>query len=226
MTVIENERVEEQRVGSGRSPLWRSLGVLALDVAVPVVGFYALQAAGVGLVASLAISSAAAGVRVIWSLVRDRRTDAVALFVLVVTAISIPVSFIVGSPRLMLAKEELGVPPMGLYLLVTGLRGRTAMTEMFRPWLARTAAADGAFARLLAVPGGVLGRQLCRAQIVYGLAFLLTSAVRLTLIFTLPVTTAVWASGLALPVGIVVAIAAATPFTARAAAAVDAEVAR
>ena len=61
------------------------------------------------------------------------------------TVVSIYVSSIVGSSQVMLAKEELGIPPMGLYLLVGGLRGAPGMTSMFRPWLARTAAADAAF---------------------------------------------------------------------------------
>ena len=199
-----------------RSPMPRALGVLALDVALPAVGYYLLHALGFDVVTSLALSSALAGVRVLWSALRERRTDAVALFVLVVTVISIPVSFLVGSPQLMLAKEELGIPPMGLYLLVTGLRGRPGMVSLFRPWLARTAAADAAFDRLLAVRGGPLTRALCGAQTVYGLAFLATSAVRLTLIFTLPVDAAVWAANVALPAGILVAIVASGRFTARA----------
>lgn len=205
----------------GGSPLRRTLGVLAVDIAVPTGGYYALQALGFGVVASLAISSALAGVRVLWSLARERRTDAVALFVLVVTVVSIPVSFVVGSPQLMLAKEELGIPPMGLYLLFTGLRGIPGMVSMIRPWVARTAPLDAAWARLIALPGGELTRAVCRTQIVYGLVFLATSATRLTLIFTLPIGTAVWVSGLVLPAGIMLAILAAIPFTGRAGALVE-----
>ncbi|MDN5915670.1 MAG: hypothetical protein L0I76_11270 [Pseudonocardia sp.] len=207
----------------GGSPLRRTLGVLALDIAVPTGAYYVLQALGFGVVASLAISSALAGVRVLWSLARERHADAVALFVLVVTVVSIPVSFVVGSPQLMLAKEELGIPPMGLYLLVSGLRGIPGMTAMIRPWVARTTALDAAFGRLIARPGGELTRAVCRTQIVYGLVFLATSATRLTLIFTLPIDTAVWVSGLVLPAGIVLAILAAIPFTGRAGALVEAE---
>lgn len=207
------------------SPLLRTLGVLALDVAVPIAGYYLLVWLGFGVVTSLAVSSALAGVRVLWSLARERRTDAVALFVLVVTVVSIPVSFVVGSPQVMLAKEELGIPPMGLYLLIVGLRGVPGMVSLFRPWLARTVAADAAFGRLLAVPGGPLTRALCGAQIVYGVVFLATSATRLALIFTLPVATAVWAAGVALPAGIVLATLASLPFTGRAAHLVEAEAA-
>ena len=66
---------------------------------------------------------------------------------------------------------------------------------------------------------------LCRAQIVYGVAFLVTSATRLTLVFSLPIDTAVWVSAVALPAGITVAVLGAAPFTGRAAALVEAEVA-
>lgn len=225
MTIATDPGQGGPEPGRGGSPLRRTLGVLALDVALPILGYYALRALGVGVVTALAVSSALAGLRVLWSLARERRTDAVALFVLVVTVVSIPVSFLVGSPRLMLAKEELGIPPMGLYLLVGGLRGVPGMVSMFRPWLARTAAQDAAFGRLLARPGGSLTRALCRAQVVYGVAFLVTSATRMLLIFSLPIGTAVWVSGLALPAGIVAAVLAAIPFTARAGALVEAEAA-
>lgn len=114
---------------------------------------------------------------------------------------------------------------MGLYLLISGLRGVPSTVAMFRPWLARTAATDVAFGRLLAQPRGTFTRLLCRAQMVYGVIFLLTSATRLTVIFTLPIGIAVWASGIALPVGIVVAVIASTPFTGRAGALIEADAA-
>jgi hypothetical protein len=128
--------------------------------------------------------------------------------------VGIATSFVLGSPRLMLAKEELGIIPLGGWLLVRGLRGRP-LGAWFRPWLARTPEENVRWDDRIERPGP-LRHHLSVATTVWGTVFLATSAVRLALIAWLPVDQAVLASQLALPVGVVAGVLATIPATARA----------
>ena len=163
---------------------------------------------------ALAAGAAFAAVRAGWGWWRGRRADPLALLVLVFSAVGIATSFLLGSPRLMLAKEELGIVPLGAWLVVQGLRERP-LAEWFRPWLVRTAEQAADWDEGIRNPGP-LRRCLSGATATWGALFLATDAVRLTLIWVLPVDQAVLASQLALPVGVVVGMVATSPWTARA----------
>jgi hypothetical protein len=192
---------------------WRSLAPLLLDAGVPTAAYYLLRGLGVDVVPALAASAVLAGLRTVWGWRRGGR-DPVAMLVLVFALVGIATSFVLGSPRLMLAKEELGIIPLGGWLLVRGLRGRP-LAGWFRPWLARTSAENARWDALIDRPGP-LRHHLAVATAVWGTTFLATSAVRLTLIAWLPVDQAVVASQLALPVGILAGVLATVPATARA----------
>jgi hypothetical protein len=160
-----------------------------------------------------------AGLRTGWGWWRGAGKDPVAALVLVFALVGIATSFVLGSPRLMLAKEELGIVPLGGWLLVRGLRGRP-LGAWFRPWLARTAAEGTRWDDRIERPGP-LRHHLAVATGVWGAVFLATSAVRLALIAWLPVDEAVVASQLALPVGILAGVLATIPSTAQARHALD-----
>ncbi|MEU7812434.1 hypothetical protein [Pseudonocardia sp. NPDC049154] len=86
---------------------------------------------------------------------------------------------------------------------------------MVPPWLVRTAEQAADRDEGIRNPGP-LRRFLSGATATWGAVFLATAAVRLTLIWVLPVDQAVLASQLALPVDVVVGMIATSPCTARA----------
>src|SRR4051794_4763285 len=127
-----------ESAAEGRSSeVRRSMGLLVLDVGVPTAAYYVLRAVGVGVVPALTVGAGFAALRAGWGWGRGRRADLLALLVLLFSAVGIATSFVLGSPRLMLAKEELGIVPLGAWLVVQGLRERP-LAEWFRPWLVRT----------------------------------------------------------------------------------------
>ncbi|HWC82771.1 MAG TPA: VC0807 family protein [Pseudonocardiaceae bacterium] len=190
------------------------LAALVLDVGLPLGTYYLLQHLGVSLVTSLAISGLTSVVRVLHSVVRERRADGLAIAVLVLTAISIPVAFLTGSPQVMLAKESLGTGPLGIWLIVSALIGKPAMANGARAFLARAPNRAGAWEHLITHSAAF--RSCANAMtVVWGVGFLIECAVRAMIVFTLPVQTAVWAVNIPMVVAIIGCIAVQSRWTMR-----------
>ncbi|HVV22158.1 MAG TPA: VC0807 family protein [Pseudonocardiaceae bacterium] len=165
---------------------------LVLDVAVPLGAYYLLRHVGFSLVTSLAVSGLLSSVRVVWTAVRERKVDGLAAAVLVLTVISIPIAFVTGSPKLMLAKEALGTGPLGVWVIVSALISKPAMANGMRAFLARTEGSALAWEQLVA--GSARFRSsLNAASMVWGIGFLVECLSRLVMVIVLPVDTAVWA---------------------------------
>ena len=106
--------IDRQRGGNQQGPATGNpLLPLILDVAVPLGSYYLMRHFGVPLVTALAISGLLPAVRVLWSLLRHRTADSLAVAVLVLTAVSIPIAFLTGSAKLLLAKESVGTGSLG-----------------------------------------------------------------------------------------------------------------
>ena len=176
---------------------------LVLDGVVPLAGYYVLRHYGVGLTTALALTSVVPALRVLWVAVRERSTEPLATAVLLVTVISIPIALIGGSPRLLLAKESVGTGPVGVWVIVTALRGKGAMTEPYRAFLVRSSTAADAWERLVAEDRR-FPRSVRNISLVWGVAMVVAFVVHLLLALALPIDTAVWATGLVVP-GMVVA---------------------
>jgi hypothetical protein len=165
---------------------------LLLDVGVPLAGYYLLRHLGVDLVVALALSGLLPALRVVWSVVRERSADGLALAVLTLTVVSIPVAFLTGSPKLLLAKDSVGTGALGVWLAVSVLLGRPAMANGIRAFLARTEGSAAAWQRLTA-ESAAFRRCLSAATLVWAVGFVLECLARITVVVLLPVDTAVWA---------------------------------
>ncbi|TDQ01369.1 VC0807 family protein [Labedaea rhizosphaerae] len=205
---------DETRVATGK----RKRGVLGswlalvLDGVIPLAGYYLLRHYGMSMTMALALTSVVPALRVIWVAVRERSTEPLATAVLLVTVISIPIALIGGSPRLLLAKESIGTGPVGLWVIVSALRGKGAMTEPYRAFLVRSARAADAWDRLVA-GNRRFQRSVRSISLVWGIALVVAFAVHLLLAMTLPIDTAVWATGLVVPAMVVVASICTGPIT-------------
>lgn len=174
---------------------------LVLDVAVPLGAYYLLRHFGVPLVTALAVSGVVPCVRVVWSAIRERTVDGLAMAVLVLTAVSIPLAFLTGAPKLMLAKESLGTGPMGIWLIVSAFTARPAMANGMRAFLARTQGSALAWEQLRD-DSPRFRACLKAATMVWGIGFVVECLARLALIIVLPVQTAVWA--VSIPAAVVI----------------------
>ncbi|NYJ73110.1 VC0807 family protein [Allobranchiibius huperziae] len=100
--------LDEQMAQAGRfAPSIRMSGLLrmlALDIAIPVGGYYLARAFGAGMTAALLISTVLAGLRLCWLIWRQGRADAFAIFMLFLFAGGLTLSLITGDPRFLLLK--------------------------------------------------------------------------------------------------------------------------
>ncbi|MEU8975952.1 VC0807 family protein [Streptomyces monashensis] len=180
---------------------------LLLDVAVPLGSYYLFKDAfGMSTFAALAWSSVVPAVRTVWSLVRERRTNALAGLILVVNVVSLLLSFVSGDPRLMLAKDSGVSSVVAIGILASVWLGRPMMTAGMKPFLVKgDAEKEAAWERLMA--GGSDGasdrsvafRGKERAfSVVWGLVLLAECVTRVVGAYTIPVDTMVWLGGVIL----------------------------
>ena len=165
---------------------------LLLDVGVPLASYYLMRHFGVSMVTALAVSGLVPAVRVVWSVIRERSADGLALGVLTLTVVSIPVAFITGSPKLLLAKDSLGTGALGVWLIISVLLAKPAMANGIRAFLARTEGSAAAWEQL-SVESGAFRRCLSAATLVWAVGFIVECVARITVVVALPVDTAVWA---------------------------------
>lgn len=199
-----------QGQGSRRRPgMLENFKPLLIDVALPLGSYYVFREAfGMSTFAALAWSSVGPALRTVWSLVRKRSANGLALLILTVNVVGLALSFVSGDPRLMLAKDGAVSSTVALGILVSVALGRPMMTEGVKPFLVKgDPAREGAWQRLTsgAAAGSAVFRRKERAfSLVWGVALLLECAARVVGAYTLPVDTMVWLGGVLMGVVMVV----------------------
>ncbi|WP_255949303.1 VC0807 family protein [Streptomyces odontomachi] len=158
--------------------------VLTVHVLVPLVLFYGLRWLGVNQFLALlagAVIPAAGAVR---GLVAERRIGGLQVFMLLAMGLTVAMSFVTGSPRLLLIRNGWGMAAIGVWMLCTLLSRRPFLYEATRivvdedrrRMLEANWERHPAFRRLL---------WICSAF--WGAACLLDSALRTVLAMTLPI---------------------------------------
>ncbi|MYX28109.1 hypothetical protein GTY75_15890 [Streptomyces sp. SID8381] len=170
---------------------------LILDVAVPLGSYYVFRdGLGMSTFAALAWSSAVPAARTVWSLVKERRTNALAGLILVVNVVSLLLSFVTGDPRLMLAKDSGVSSTVAIGILVSVALGRPMMTAGMKPFLVKgDAVKEAAWQRLMAGDStwsAAFRRKERVFSLVWGLALLAECVARIVGAYTVPVDTMVW----------------------------------
>ncbi|MFG2637734.1 VC0807 family protein [Streptomyces sp. NPDC048362] len=170
---------------------------LIVDLAVPLGSYYLLKGGfGMSTFAALAWSSVVPAARTVWSLVRERRTNALAGLILAVNVVSLGLSFVSGDPRLMLAKDSGISSTVAIGILVSVRLGKPMMTAGMKPFLVKgDAAREAAWERLAsgAAAGSAAFRNKEKAfSVVWGLALLTECVARAVGAYTIPVDTMVW----------------------------------
>ncbi|MFF9396630.1 VC0807 family protein [Streptomyces griseoluteus] len=178
---------------------------LLIDVALPLGSYYVFKEAfGMSTFAALAWSSVGPAVRTVWSLVRKRSANGLALLILTVNVVGLALSFVAGDPRLMLAKDGAVSSTVALGILVSVALGRPMMTEGMKPFLVkRDPTREGAWQRLTsgAAAGSADFRRKERLfSLVWGGALLIECVARVVGAYTIPVDTMVWLGGVLMAV--------------------------
>lgn len=171
-----------------------------VDLGLPVGLYYGLRAAGVGVYLALLTSAAVPAAVAAFRLVRSRRVDGLALYVLITMLLGAVASALSGSPRTLLAREGWLVGLTGLWFIGSVWAGRPMAFRYSRPLLERRTGPPG-------VSWDELWERLPRfrriwrlTSVAWGAGLLADAAVRVAMAYTLPVD-AVPALGTALYVG-------------------------
>ncbi|MFJ9775446.1 VC0807 family protein [Kitasatospora sp. NPDC101157] len=165
---------------------------LAYDIGLSPATFYGCQAAGFPVTTSLMAATAAAGGRLLWSVLRSRHLDAVAVLMLATYALGLALTLPTHDARLLLLRDPATSALTGLVFLASCATRTPAIAYLARRLPARgpdTPAAHSARRRLTAL---------------WGAALLAEAALRLVLVFTLPLSVV---SGLSTAVEVVVVTA-------------------
>ena len=162
-------------------PLARTL---TLDVAAPLAVFYLLHALGVADVPALLASAVPPLLHAVYTTVRERRADPIALAVLAATLLSL-LAMLAGSggPRELLARGAWLTAPFGLWTLASAWSRRPLCFVVTRSLLARRAEVMD---RLWA-DNPRFRRAWRHITVVWGVVALADSAARIVMAATLPV---------------------------------------
>ncbi|MFH8596035.1 VC0807 family protein [Streptomyces rimosus] len=203
----------EAAPGTGTAPAPRPKlegpRALLLDAGVPIASYYLLTGAfGLSTLAALAWSGALPAARSLWSLVRERRLNAVATLMTATNIIGLLLSLVAGDERLMMAKDSAVSSTFGLAVLVSALIGRPLMAPVLKPWITKGDAARSAAWDRLTAESAWFRRVQRRHSAVWGAALLGECVARVIGAFTLPVDTMVWLSTVMLIAAMLLAIVA------------------
>ncbi|MET8248837.1 VC0807 family protein [Streptomyces sp. NPDC005202] len=189
-------------VSQGRSngqSMRANFAPLFVDVAVPLGSYYLLKDGfGMSTFAALAWSSVVPAVRTVWSAVRERQTNGLALLILVVNVVGLLLSFVSGDPRLMLVKDSAVSSTVGIGILVSVALGKPMMTAAVKPFLVKgDATKEAAWQRLQSGSGSASGAAAFRRaervfSVVWGVVLVGECVARIVGAYTLPVDTMVW----------------------------------
>lgn len=162
-------------------PLFQTI---LLDVAPPLVAYYGLRAAGASEYAALISATVVSGIRVIYGVVRSRRLDPFAIYLLLTFGLSLAVGLATTDPKLILVGNTFVNGIGGLLFLgscVVGTPLTQVVGERFR------SPADG-------TPTGDEARRMRRVHVqlsaMWGIGLLVEVVIRLVVIANLSVDAA------------------------------------
>ncbi|MEQ0558793.1 VC0807 family protein [Amycolatopsis sp. NEAU-NG30] len=180
---------------------------VVFEVVVPMALFYGLRAAGVSQWWALMAGVLVAAPYVLWTVVRNRRIDLVALVTLSVLVLSVVLGLLSDDPRTLVIREGWTAALGGLFgawMLVSVFVGRPAQLTLGRTIAEVKRGAEGAAAWAARWETDARFRRGLRIDTAAWGAVLLANAVlHIVLVYTLPidlisvVTTVVWFGALA-----------------------------
>lgn len=120
-------------VNAGRDS--RALWGAVAGIAVPLVAYYALRAAGASVWLALAAGAALPAAGTVAGLVRHRRTDRMGLLMVAALLLSTVLSLATGSPRALLARDGVLTAAWACYMYASLLAARPVTFVIARPLL-------------------------------------------------------------------------------------------
>lgn len=167
----------------------RVLGITSMlffDVAAPLGLYYGLRAAGMSIWVALIAGVVPPAARYVWQFARERKIDTLGLFMITMIALATITSFLIGDPRLLLAKEGAITFVAGLWILGTLLSRLPFLYRIMVPFMP-----SSQVVRLgeLWEESPKIRRTMRTITWVWGIGFLVDSVARVFVAYTLDLDT-------------------------------------
>ncbi len=156
---------------------------LCWDAGLPVASFYGLRLAGASAWVALLAATLAAGLRIVWVAVQDRKLNPFATIMLIVFGLGLALVFVSGDPRWALLKQAFTGGAVGIAFLVSTIAGRPLTLAVAQSW--QPGAAQELETGYRTDPDVRHGFRV--SALVWGLGGLIEALVRVPLIYLLPI---------------------------------------
>lgn len=177
---------------------------LFLDAGLAILAYAAARLLGYSPFVALIAGTVVAGLRVVWVVVRERKVDPFAVFMMGIFAIGLVLSLVTGSARFLLVKESFGTGAAGLAFVLTCLRGKPLAYHASQRVAAPTVEERDAWARLWQTEP-IFRQRFRTMSLVIGGALLVEALVRIPMIYVLPIDAMAVLSPILTPVVITLA---------------------
>jgi hypothetical protein len=171
---------------SAPTPTRNMVRSLLADVGLPIAVYFAAELAGASTYESLLAGTVAAGARMAWVALRQRRLDVFASFLLVLFGAGVALTFVTGDARFVLAKDATTSATAGLVFLGSCLANRPLAYYAAK----RFAGTAGSAEFTATADSDVMRRRWYRVSLVWGLGLLTDAALRVACIYLLSPATA------------------------------------
>lgn len=174
--------------GMDRKALARQL---LRDAGVPMAVYYGLHAAGASNLVALTGGTVLSGVFVIAEIVRKRRLDPFASVILASFVLGLVLTFISGDARFVIAKDSFTTALIGAAFLLSTAIGKPLIYVSAQRGMSADAAAAFRQRYRTSAP---MRRVINTLSLVWGAGLCAEAALRVVLVYHLPIPTMVWLS--------------------------------
>lgn len=166
-----------------RFPMRTMARGLVLDIGPSLAAYYVLRSIGVHEWMALLAATLVAGARVAWIALRTRSANLFAMVMLVVFGLGLALAFVTGDARFLLLKDSITTATIGLIFLVTVMTGHPlTLAAMTARQPARAGEITAGYREFPEIR-----RSHLVASTVWGVGLLTEAAVRIPLIYLLPI---------------------------------------
>jgi hypothetical protein len=164
-----------------------------LDIVLPLVSYYALTSAGLDSFWALVTGGALTAIVSLINTIRRGRLDNLGVLVLVEIALGLVLDLAVRDPRLTLARGSLFIALAGIWILASTGAARPVTLAATKPFAARKGGRNGVLAFEWLTENSARFMRVQRwLSAVWGVMFLAYATVRVVIIFSVSVSSAVW----------------------------------
>lgn len=175
--------------GNGKNALKAMLPTLVRDVGLPTLAYYLLHWNGASDWTALLAGVVVSGVMLIIEAIKARKLEVFSGFMLGIFAAGLVATLISGDARMMIVKDSFVTAAVGLAFGISALTRKPLIYFAARKSHPQPATFEALYAN-----GPLMRSRFKMMSAVWGVGFLIESAVRVVLAYQLPVSTMVWLS--------------------------------